>query len=382
MIYDADTHYCPRYLFDNLKDKHPNFVEFYNETCKGEDLDKVWRESYNQIKDPSWPECNVRSDFNKLPDWIRAELKTHLSGSRIKINDDLTKLYVEDFRNQFPTLEDHLYYLDILKTDYQLLAMYAPFKLMYYQTEKNLALDITRTWNDKIYDLATNNDKFGAVAWLPLQDLQSSIKELEHVINKNFFTAQLNDNPYWSFMPDLWIIFEIFEKNRFPVYLHPTKYNPYPLPWTWIQNKNYELFRNRWNTPDEFWLTNIAGMISEGMLDKYPNLRIILAEHGVDWISEMRDIMISNGLPDPLPYFKNNFWFTIEPEKPNFLRDAELIGWDRLLFATDYPHNDLGGLNKFNDVDAINLLLSQNKITKKDYDLLTHENFLWLKNNR
>jgi hypothetical protein len=47
----------------------------------------------------------------------------------------------------------------------------------------------------------------------------------------------------------------------------------------------------------------------------------------------------------PSDYMKSAFWFTTqpveEPEKPEHLRRLiDWIGWDRLLFATDYPHWD------------------------------------------
>ena len=47
----------------------------------------------------------------------------------------------------------------------------------------------------------------------------------------------------------------------------------------------------------------------------------------------------------PSDYLKSNFWFTTqpveEPEEPEHLRKLiDWIGWDRLLFATDYPHWD------------------------------------------
>ena len=47
----------------------------------------------------------------------------------------------------------------------------------------------------------------------------------------------------------------------------------------------------------------------------------------------------------PSSYLRENFWFTSqpidEPDDPKHLRDVfEWIGWDKVLFATDYPHWD------------------------------------------
>jgi predicted TIM-barrel fold metal-dependent hydrolase len=47
----------------------------------------------------------------------------------------------------------------------------------------------------------------------------------------------------------------------------------------------------------------------------------------------------------PSDYIRDHFWLTTQPmEEPDateHLRDTiEWIGWDRLLFATDYPHWD------------------------------------------
>jgi len=47
----------------------------------------------------------------------------------------------------------------------------------------------------------------------------------------------------------------------------------------------------------------------------------------------------------PSEYIKQHIWFTTqpmdEPERRKYLADIiEWIGWDRLIFATDYPHWD------------------------------------------
>jgi predicted TIM-barrel fold metal-dependent hydrolase len=75
----------------------------------------------------------------------------------------------------------------------------------------------------------------------------------------------------------------------------------------------------------------------------------------------MQEFMLNSGMKDPLPYFQRNFWFTTEPESCTFIQDAEFLGWDRLLFATDYSHHsDIGGKNHLHDVEILkNLPVSQ-----------------------
>ena len=87
---------------------------------------------------------------------------------------------------------------------------------------------------------------------------------------------------------------------------------------------------------------------------------------------------------DPMPYFKQFFWFTTEIEETNFLSISESLGFDRVLFATDWPHgtDDIGGANMYHDVVLLNSILSNNMITQEDYALMTHQNYINLKSKK
>ena len=99
----------------------------------------------------------------------------------------------------------------------------------------------------------------------------------------------------------------------------------------------------------------VASFILEGVPERFPTLKMVIVEGGFGWVPSLGWRMDShwNALRSEVPhltrkpsdYLKSNFWFTTqpveEPEEPEHLRKLiDWIGWDRLLFATDYPHWD------------------------------------------
>ena len=99
----------------------------------------------------------------------------------------------------------------------------------------------------------------------------------------------------------------------------------------------------------------IASFIMEGVAERFPKLKMVIIEGGFGWVPSLGWRMDSHwhALKSEVPhlrqkpseYLKSQFWFTTqpveEPENPEHLRKLiDWIGWDRLLFATDYPHWD------------------------------------------
>ena len=101
--------------------------------------------------------------------------------------------------------------------------------------------------------------------------------------------------------------------------------------------------------------TLVTSLVCEGVFEQIPNLKIVLVEGGFAWLpalcwrldqqwARMRDEVPDCKRP-PSEYIKQHLWFTTqpmeEPEQPGHLRDTlNWIGWDRIMFATDYPHWD------------------------------------------
>ncbi|MDB5316437.1 MAG: amidohydrolase, partial [Rhodospirillales bacterium] len=98
-----------------------------------------------------------------------------------------------------------------------------------------------------------------------------------------------------------------------------------------------------------------TSMIIEGVPERLPDLKIVVVEGGFAWAAPLGWRL--DGLFDrfrgevphlkskPSEYLRRNFWWTTqpmeEPEKPEQLRQMlDWMGWDRIVFASDYPHWD------------------------------------------
>jgi uncharacterized protein len=99
----------------------------------------------------------------------------------------------------------------------------------------------------------------------------------------------------------------------------------------------------------------IASLVVEGVFERLPSLKISIVEAGFAWVPSLAWRLDKHWkrMKSEVPHLKRppseqiheHIWLTTqpieEPEKPEDLRHIfDLIGWDRILFATDYPHWD------------------------------------------
>jgi uncharacterized protein len=99
----------------------------------------------------------------------------------------------------------------------------------------------------------------------------------------------------------------------------------------------------------------VTSLIMEGVLENFPQLKFVFIEGGFGWLPSLGHRLDRNwqrmksGLPHikrpPSEYLHEHFWVTTqpmeEPEKPGHLVDIMgAIGFDRILFSSDYPHWD------------------------------------------
>jgi predicted TIM-barrel fold metal-dependent hydrolase len=237
--------------------------------------------------------------------------------------------------------------------------------------------------------------KFIGVALVALQDVDGAIRELDWALENGFGSAVLDysyparEHPFGETLGshrELWPFFKRAEELNMPLLLHAVQHGHRLVNALKFQREGLDFF-----APQD-GIMNLVSLVTSGLLDDFPGLRFIHTESGTAWIKPLVDQMdriyhrpqVNYADENPVPrwrrrvperakqavplevsseknklppshYFKNNFYFTIETEEPEFPEAVEFLGAERFLFATDYPHDDPGGSMKFKDAELLRI---------------------------
>jgi uncharacterized protein len=124
---------------------------------------------------------------------------------------------------------------------------------------------------------------------------------------------------------------------------------------------------------------SLAQIVVSGVFERFPQLRIVSAENGTDWVPwfvgrlsrlSTRTLFPTKLTMKPIEYFRRNVYFTYIDE-PWAVQNLELFGEDNLMFATDYPHSASTWPNSPQIVDRDTAGLSESVRNK-----LVHDNAL------
>ncbi|MEX2126684.1 MAG: amidohydrolase family protein [Xanthobacteraceae bacterium] len=149
-----------------------------------------------------------------------------------------------------------------------------------------------------------------------------------------------------------WSIYEAAERHNLPVGLHSAGFSGgHPSTgsgWPTYYMQEHYAFSTAMQSV-------VTSMIFEGVFERFPKLKIVLIEGGFSWAPalgwrmdkhwERMRAETPHVKRPPSEYLRQNFWFTTqpieEPQKPAHLADIiGWLGWDRLIFSSDYPHWD------------------------------------------
>jgi predicted TIM-barrel fold metal-dependent hydrolase len=93
----------------------------------------------------------------------------------------------------------------------------------------------------------------------------------------------------------------------------------------------------------------LAAMVTDLLFERFPALKMVSVESGCGWAAYLMDRLdekasvfrpLSPMPMKPSDYIRRNCWFVAEPEERTIGAMLDLVGEDRILWGSDYPHVD------------------------------------------
>ncbi len=224
------------------------------------------------------------------------------------------------------------------------------------QSEQNpeLSAALASAVNDwQVADWCRGEPRLKASIVVPYEDAQAARAEIHKRARERDFVQvlllsrtgeALGRRRYWP-------IYEAAVEHGLPIGIHVFGYSGRPMTNTgWPSFYLEETTENATSSQ-----AMVTSFIMEGVFERYPGLKIVLIETGFAWLPALgwRLDKIWKRLKDEVPhlrsapseYLREHFWVSTqpmeEPEDPDHLMQVmSWIGFDRILFASDYPHWD------------------------------------------
>ncbi len=195
------------------------------------------------------------------------------------------------------------------------------------------------------------------VAHVSLLDLNEAIRELRRTAKAGmkgvFVRPDLVDgkpighrvfDPFWAECQDLGV----------PVSLHVVAREDRPLAAWWRgQQREFGYGRSGYMFHFAFLMLPVVaaftGLLQGGTLERFPRLKVAILETGVGWLAHWLERLDGKyrlvraftplGMP-PSEYFRRQCWISAEPDEETLSMMVDLLGEDRIVWASDYPHVD------------------------------------------
>ena len=250
--------------------------------------------------------------------------------------------------------DPHVRLADMDKEGIDAMVMYTTTGLFFFGVDSlDLTVALCRAFNNWAHDFCRVNPKrLIAPAILPQMDVHASIAELRRAVTElGLNGAFLRPNPIGgrTFDHSDWEPFwSLLEELDVPLVLHEGATQDVPQ----IANARYENFVYRHMTCHPFeQQMALMSLIGSGVLDRHPNLRVVIVEAGCGWAPYWIERMDHHAeewgyaMPaklslKPSEYFKRQCYISADGEERMLPEFISCLGDDNLLFSTDYPHPD------------------------------------------
>lgn len=219
------------------------------------------------------------------------------------------------------------------------------------------AITVAKKANDVMADaIAKRHDRFRGFAALPMQDVDAAIEEMQRAVKdlgcvgvlvNGFSQIDTEDNYKYLDDPIYRPFWAELEKLDVPFYMHPRE--PMPCNLGMMQGHPW-LEGAAWAFGVET-ATHTLRLMCSGLFDEHPNIKYILGHLGemlpfCIWRCQNRINKTGRGIPAKrslVEYMQKNMYFTTSGQfrTPALLNTMQEFGSDHILFATDFPFEEV-----------------------------------------
>jgi uncharacterized protein len=214
-----------------------------------------------------------------------------------------------------------------------------------------------RIWNDAMIEFYEQSaGRLNGMAMLPWWDVEESVRELHRVHRQGLKGVNISADPQHNGLPDLaelaWEpLWEACESLGVPINFH---IGASQTQMSWFGTAT-------WPSLDDdikmalgssvLYLGNarvIGNLIYSGILERHPGLKFVSVESGIGWLPFMLGALdyqadennVTGLTMKPSEYFRRNIWscFWFEGKQAHLLDDIARVGWDKVMYETDFPH--------------------------------------------
>lgn len=227
-----------------------------------------------------------------------------------------------------------------------------------------LRREVYRAYNDWLIEFqSAKPERLIGAAQLPLDDPEGSRAELERLAKQGFrhfnlMAARAEPPVYDEAWESFWSLAEEIDiPIGFHLVVEVRRERRDTGPGNASQNPLVAgAIRTTLQAPGMQLMDPISGLILTGVLDKHPNLRLVMAEAGLAWVPHfiqsldffckrvksgrpVGGVTADTKLPELMPseYFKRQIWVTFQDDVAG-MHMLDYLGEDHVMWASDYPH--------------------------------------------
>ena len=221
-----------------------------------------------------------------------------------------------------------------------------------------LAMAYARAYNNWQWDFAKPAlDRILPIAHIPLYDVSLAHQELERCLKLGFKGMFLAPEPVCGKRPshpDFDPVWQLLIDADLPICIHlivrfDRVVNLSATQW-WDTSKE---------SPDTVFsfglggtmqlIPAVAALVCDGLFERHPKLKVAIVESGAGYVRYLMDRLdekyarfkAASSLPcPPSEYIRENFWFVMDPSEGSIDAQCDLVGEDKFLWGSDYPHVD------------------------------------------